>query len=656
MQLVLPIFPEGSNLISFNCGYVKKDNTVTYFVSGLPVWNHEETDHRYFKLVICSLLEQKLCTQSEIVSAFSVTTNFVYNIYKRFKQKGPEAFYGAELRHGKAHKLVGVTIDKMQKLIDLGESNYAIAKKFKVSEGSIRYALKIGKLKKKVATSEAQEEQGVVSLTPAARNEIDMAAPMGIAATNVSQRAACATGAGGHISSQFINSESVDHGGLLCFLPALIEQGLYSSNKFFALPSNHYYGIDTIITFLAFMALARVKNPEQVKQHKPGDFGKLMGIDRVPEVSCLRKKIKIISQQNKSKQWNYELIDTWEKNQPSQLLYIDGHVRIYNGQKANLTKKFVSRQKLCLAATTEFWVNDANAMPVLCSIGELSEKLQDAILNDIIPQLQQTSILSQPIDKAINKPRLTLVFDREAFDITFFKKLWNEYRISIITYRKNVKDSWDESEFKEYDSQLVGNKTTMLLCDKKITLSDMEFTEVRRLGSNKHQTSIIYNDPDLAADKAAIQMFGRWGQENYFKYLIEDYDFDKMIQYGTEALSDELKVVNPHHRRLTHQLKKTKEKLQRNNAQIFNYNEKYKEIDPKTQKKQDILLAKNEELKKKIEELKKEKENIPYKIKLADMDPDKKFNKLKTESKAFMNIWLCSMKYSKYCLNLPNEE
>lgn len=149
MQLVLPIFPEGSNLISFNCGYVKKDNTVTYFVSGLPVWNHEETDHRYFKLVICSLLEQKLCTQSEIVSAFSVTTNFVYNTYKRFKQKGPEAFYGAELRHGKAHKLVGVTIDKMQKLIDLGESNYAIAKKFKVSEGSIRYALKIGKLKKK---------------------------------------------------------------------------------------------------------------------------------------------------------------------------------------------------------------------------------------------------------------------------------------------------------------------------------------------------------------------------------------------------------------------------------------------------------------------------------------------------------------------------
>lgn len=111
-----------------------------------------------------------------------------------------------------------------------------------------------------------------------------------------------------------------------------------------------------------------------------------------------------------------------------------------------------------------------------------------------------------------------------------------------------------------------------------------------------------------------------------------------MIQYGTEVLSDELKVVNPHHRQLTHQLKKTKEKLQRNNAQIFNYNEKYKEIDPKTQKKQDILLGKNEELKKKIEEIKKEKENTPYKIKLADMDPDKKFNKLKTESKNFMNI------------------
>jgi len=29
-------------------------------------------------------------------------------------------------------------------------------------------------------------------------------------------------------------------------------------------------------------------------------------------------------------------------------------------------------------------------------------------------------------------------------------------------------------------------------------------------------------------------MFSRWGQENFFKYLAENFDFDRMIQYGTE--------------------------------------------------------------------------------------------------------------------------
>ncbi len=31
--------------------------------------------------------------------------------------------------------------------------------------------------------------------------------------------------------------------------------------------------------------------------------------------------------------------------------------------------------------------------------------------------------------------------------------------------------------------------------------------------------------------ETAKTMFARWARENYFKYLIENYDFDKMIRY-----------------------------------------------------------------------------------------------------------------------------
>ena len=46
----------------------------------------------------------------------------------------------------------------------------------------------------------------------------------------------------------------------------------------------------------------------------------------------------------------------------------------------------------------------------------------------------------------------------------------------------------------------------------------------------------------------------------FFRYLIEDYDFDKMTSFGTESIDLDKEVVNPEYRKLTHQIKKTREK------------------------------------------------------------------------------------------------
>ena len=59
--------------------------------------------------------------------------------------------------------------------------------------------------------------------------------------------------------------------------------------------------------------------------------------------------------------------------------YVDGHVRVYHGDLANLPKRFVSREKLCLSGTTEFWVNDQQGLPLMVVTGELNEKLKTAI-------------------------------------------------------------------------------------------------------------------------------------------------------------------------------------------------------------------------------------------------------------------------------------
>ena len=38
-------------------------------------------------------------------------------------------------------------------------------------------------------------------------------------------------------------------------------------------------------------------------------------------------------------------------------LYIDGHVRVYHGSQTPLPRHHVARERLCLRATMDYWVN-----------------------------------------------------------------------------------------------------------------------------------------------------------------------------------------------------------------------------------------------------------------------------------------------------------
>lgn len=262
----------------------------------------------------------------------------------------------------------------------------------------------------------------------------------------------------GHGAVEFETHEGLCGAGILFLLPALLAQGLLKTKEVYTIPQSHYYGLESILLTLAFMALARIKNPEQLKQCKPGEIGKIIGLDRIPEVRCLRQKIAILTRQQQAQNLNRLLIDHWysQSSEEASFLYIDGHIRIYYGHQANLPAKFISRQKLCLSATTEYWVNDARGLPVMMVTGELSEKLQLAIEQYIIPQLQQTLLLPSAGEAKEERPPVcTFVFDREAYEPAFFARLWNQYHIAILTYRKNVKDIWGETLFKTINVKVL---------------------------------------------------------------------------------------------------------------------------------------------------------------------------------------------------------
>jgi hypothetical protein len=461
---------------------------------------------------------------------------------------------------------------------------------------------------------------------------------IGIAATRYEERALAVTGTQAYAPCVFNAQESVLNAGVLFSIPSLISQGL---ERFFKvlnpLPAG-FYGLHHIVLILCFMTLCRIKNAEQLKKHSPGEFGKLLGLDRIPEVKYFRKKVKQITDQSRVDYLHSELFQGWVESMPEMFFFIDGHVLVYHGDLANLPKRFVSREKLCLAGTTEFWVNDQKGLPLMVVSGELNEKLKTAI-EQIIPKILKDADLKISTDPKI--PTFTIVVDREAYEPAWFKSLWKTYRIAIITYRKNVKDKWDESLFQNTEVQTINGTMSMRLCEMGVLLNGHWFREVRKLSADGHQTAIITTHPTLLTPEIAVKMFARWTQENFFKYLIENFDFDRMIEYGTEPVNQKKEIPNPEYKKFTYQIKKDNEKKKRIEARIFKQMEDAHTLNAeqfsKLILKYSDLIEKVQAYKIEIERLKALRKTIPTKITVAQMPEEKRYNKLKQEGKKLKN-------------------
>jgi hypothetical protein len=144
---------------------------------------------------------------------------------------------------------------------------------------------------------------------------------------------------------------------VLLALSALLLCGLLRhSAKYFRLPRG-FYGLTPIFLLLAFMALGRLRSVEALRYYAPGEWGKLLGLDRAPEVRTLRIKLKHLADQEQAFSWSSTLCQEWMLEAPEEaaVLYVDGHVRVYHGTAKSLPKHYVARERLCLSATADYW-------------------------------------------------------------------------------------------------------------------------------------------------------------------------------------------------------------------------------------------------------------------------------------------------------------
>lgn len=472
---------------------------------------------------------------------------------------------------------------------------------------------------------------------------------MGVATTDPDLRILAAVGKIDQAPSEFLPCDDVSFGGVLLALPALLACGLLRHcSRFFSLPSG-YYGVGHIFTILAFMALCRIKSIEALGSSAPGEWGKLLGLDRCPATKTLRGKIKMLATDG-ADEWAAQLCEDWMQADPvnAGILYIDGHTRVYHGSQTKLPRHHVARQRLCMRATADYWVNGFDGLPffkVNCAVDPGMIKVLE---EEIVPTLEQ-QVPDQPTEADLAadplRMRFRLVFDREGYSPGLFKRM-NAKRIACQTYRKFAADDWPEEEFSPHRVKLImGGEAEMQLAERGTRLgskpSDQIWVrEIRKLTQSGRQIAIV--STEWAATPAAIAgpQFGRWYQENFFKYAREHFSLDRLIDYQLEPIYDTTQVVNPAWRKLDGEIRKRAAKLSRRKIKLCDLT-LGKGLDPRQIEHHmgnaETLRAEIEKESAAIDQLKVQRKENPKHIEIKELPEEDRFLKLAHRSKHFID-------------------
>src|SRR5664279_1600198 len=146
----------------------------------------------------------------------------------------------------------------------------------------------------------------------------------------------------------------------------------------------------------------------------------------------------------------------------------------------------------------------------------------------------------------VGKRRVTVVFDRGGYSPKLFQQILAA-SFDLLTYRKGRYPRIPRKRFRTCRTRRGGRTITYILADQEVRLlkGKLRLRQVTRLMENGHQTPILTSRRDLPAAQMAYHMFDRWRQENFFKYLREEYALDALVEYATVPDDPTREVPNP---------------------------------------------------------------------------------------------------------------
>ena len=553
-QVPLPLLPGDAAEIAPGVGMVTgPDGSGVMWVHGLATFAWDAGDEAGRRLAAVQLWKLRAATQAQVAEAFGVIPVSVWRWEKALAAGGVAGLVPDRKGPRRASKLTPAVVARIRELDGQGLGKAGIAAAAGVSESSVRSVLR---------PSGGDGPGGDAAAGPAAdlaadgqagtaRGQRDMLPVLPDPVARDGERVLARFGLLGEGAAPvFTPGARYPLAGLLLALPALAGTGLLDcAQTAYGRVRNGFYGLEVMLVVLVFLALLREPRAEGATRVSPAALGRVLGLDRAPEVKTIRRKLAELAAAGKAADLIMALACHHAAARPAALgfLYVDGHARAYFGTR-QVQKMHVARLKFPGPATEETWVTDAAGDPVFMVLAEPSQSLAGQ-LRGLLPQLRQV---------VGDGRRVTVCFDRGGWSPALFADI-TAAGFDLLTYRKGPAADLPGSAFttitctddrgRAHEYQLADTTVELAITEgqrkgEHVTLRQVTRREPASRGGIR-QVHTLTSRTDLAAGEVCWRMSSRWREENYFRYARTHFALDALDSYAAVPDDPDRRVPSP---------------------------------------------------------------------------------------------------------------
>jgi hypothetical protein len=550
-QVPLPLLPGDAVEIAPGVGMVTgPDGSGVMWVHGLATFAWDAGDEAGRRLAAVQLWKLKAATQAQVAEVFGVIPVSVWRWDRALAAGGVAGLVPDRKGPRRASKLTPGVVARIWELAGQGLSRAGIAAAAGVSESSVRNVLGPAGAGAGPAADPAAGGQAAAGEETAGGQQ-DTLPVLPDPVARDAERALARFGLLGEGAAPvFTPGARYPLAGLLLALPALAGTGLLEcARATYGRLRDGFYGLEVMLILLVFLALLREPRAEGATRVSPAALGRVLGLDRAPEVKTIRRKLGELAAIGRADQLIMALARHHAAARPAALGFLnaDGHARAYFGTR-DVQKMHVARLKFPGPATEETWVTDAGGDPVFMVVAEPSQSLAGQ-LRGLLPQLRQVVGEGR---------RVTVCFDRGGWSPALFADITSA-GFDLLTYRKGPAPDLPAAAFttitctddrgRAHEYQLADTTVALEIAEgprKGQTVSLRQVT--RRVPGRRgiiRQVHTLTSRTDLPAGEACWRMSSRWREENYFRYARTHFALDALDSYAAVPDDPDRLVPSP---------------------------------------------------------------------------------------------------------------